>query len=335
MPAPLLWITEQEVVSLVSLDEAIDALERGVRSLGAGDAFNVAKSLGSYGDGSSMHSLGSGAPALGYVGFKNWVHTKRGATAVFVLFNAEDGSVAAVIEAASLGQLRTSAMTGLGTRWLAPAGANDMALIGAGAQAITQVAAVNAVRPLRRLRIWSPTPEKRKAFAARLAEEFDFEVVESSTLEAATRDASIVTLVTRAKEPFLTSKMLARGAHLNAVGAILPPNAEFEQEIFERVGIIAVDDIPNARRASRELIERFGTEDSGWSAVQSLGAVIARGQGRPAGCDISLFKSMGMGISDLSVALMVVERARAQGAGRSIAHPQRAAPRWNKPAVKA
>ena len=335
MPAPLLWITEQEVVSLVSLDEAIDALERGVRSLGAGDAFNVAKALGSYGDGSSMHSLGSGAPALGYVGFKNWVHTKRGATAVFVLFNAEDGSVAAVIEAASLGQLRTSAMTGLGTRWLAPAGANDMSLIGAGAQAITQVAAVNAVRPLRRLRIWSPTPEKRKAFAAKLAEEFDFEVVESPTLEAATRDASIVTLVTRAKEPFLTSKMLARGAHLNAVGAILPPNAEFEQEIFARVGIIAVDDIPNARRASRELIERFGAEESGWSAVQSLGAVIARGQGRPAGCDISLFKSMGMGISDLSVALMVVERARAQGAGRSIAHPQRATPRWNKPAVKA
>ena len=169
MTEPLVWITEQDVVSLVCLDDAIDALERGVRSLGQGEAFNIVKALGGFGDGSSMHSLGSGAPSLGYVGYKNWVHTKRGATALFVMFNADDGSVAAVIEAAALGQLRTSAMTGLGTRWLAAPEADEMALIGTGAQAITQVAAVNAVRSLRRLRVFSPTPEKRKAFVDNVA----------------------------------------------------------------------------------------------------------------------------------------------------------------------
>ena len=116
MPNPLTWITEQEVAALVSLEDAIPALERGLRALGEGQAFNVPKALGGFGDGSSMHSLGSGAPELGYVGFKNWVHTKRGATAVYVMFNAADGSVAAIIEAAALGQLRTSAMTGVGTR---------------------------------------------------------------------------------------------------------------------------------------------------------------------------------------------------------------------------
>ena len=100
MTEPLVWITEQDVVSLVCLDDAIDALERGVRSLGQGEAFNIVKALGGFGDGSWMHSLGSGAPSLGYVGYKNWVHTKRGATALFVMFNADDGSVAAaVIEA--------------------------------------------------------------------------------------------------------------------------------------------------------------------------------------------------------------------------------------------
>src|SRR5262249_53967748 len=209
-------------------------------------------------DGSSMHSLGSGAPGLGYVGYKNWVNTRRGATAVYVLFNAADGSIAAVIEAAALGQTRTSAITGVGTRWLADPAADDMALIGTGAQAITQVAAVNAVRPLRRLRVWSPTPDKRRAFAATLAEQFDFAIVAAPTLEAAARDASIVTLVTRAQEPFLSAAMLARGAHLNAVGAILPTMAEFEQDVFERVDWMAVDDIANLQRASREFIEHFG-----------------------------------------------------------------------------
>ena len=328
MPNPLTWITEQEVTALVTLEDAIPALERGLRALGEGQAFNVPKSLGAFGDGSSMHSLGSGAPELGYVGFKNWVHTKRGATAVYVMFNAADGSVAAIIEAAALGQLRTSAMTGVGTRWLARPDADDMALIGTGMQAITQVAAVNAVRPLRRVRVWSPTAEKRRAFTAELARQFAFDVVESPTLEAATQGASIVTLVTRAKEPFLHARMLAPGSHLNAVGAILPSNAEFHQDVFERVGAIAVDDVPNLQKASREFVDRFGAGGD-WSAVQPIGAVIAANRPRPADCDVSLFKSMGMGLSDLSVAVMALERARAQGVGRAIAHPVRATPRFN------
>src|SRR5689334_21890646 len=172
MPEPLLWITEQDVVSLVTLDDAIPALERGLRALGRNEAFNVPKALGAFADGSSMHSLGSGAPGLGYVGYKNWVHTKRGATALYVLFNANDGSVAAVMEAAALGQIRTAAMTGVGTKWLAPRDADEMALIGTGMQSIMQVAAVNAVRPLRRVRVWSPTADMRKAFAAKLGSQF-------------------------------------------------------------------------------------------------------------------------------------------------------------------
>jgi ornithine cyclodeaminase len=334
MAEPLVWLTEQDVVALVTLDDAIPALERGLRALGEGEAFNVPKALGGFADGSSMHSLGAGAPGLGYVGYKNWVHTKRGATALYVMFNAADGSVAAVMEAAALGQIRTAAMTGVGTKWLAAPGADDMALVGTGTQAITQVAAINAVRPLRRVRVWSPTADKRRAFAAKLAGQFDFEVIDAPTLESATRDAAIVTLVTRAQQPFLAAGMLARGAHLNAVGAILPANAEFMQDVFERTDWIAVDDVTGVQRASKEFGERFAPGGD-WSRVQPLGEVIAGGRTRPPGCDISLFKAMGMGLSDLSVALMALERARARGVGRTIAHPVRAVPRWENAAKSA
>jgi ornithine cyclodeaminase/alanine dehydrogenase-like protein (mu-crystallin family) len=331
----LLWITEQEVASLVLLDDAIVALEKTIGSPGA---FNVPKALGGYGDGSSMHSLGSAAPGLGFAGYKNWVHTKRGATAVYSLFDADSGRLLAVLEAAALGQLRTSAMTGLGTRWLAPPGADDMALVGTGTQALTQIAAVNAVRPLKRLRIYSPTPERRRAFAEKVRGRFALEVIEASSVEQATEHASIVTLITRGKEPFLSAAMLAPGTHLNAVGAILPANAEFEQDIFERAGIIVVDDLPNTQRASREFIDRFGpvnapgeggeTAQDRWSRVKVLGRLIAEQDGRPAGCDLSLFKAMGMGLSDLAVAMMVYQRAGEQGIGQRITQPVRATPSW-------
>jgi ornithine cyclodeaminase len=324
-----MWLAEQDVVSLVTIDDAIPALERGLRALGAGEAFNVPKALGSFADGSSMHSLGSGAPGLGYVGYKNWVHTKRGATAMYILFNANDGSVAAVMEAAALGQIRTAAMTGVGTKWLASRDASEMALIGTGTQAVTQVAAVNAVRPLRRVRVFSPTAEKRKAFVAKLASQFAFDVEEAETIEHAVHDMPIVTLVTRAKDPFLSSSMLSRGTHLNAVGAILPTHAEFTQDVFERADWIAVDDVTGVQRNSREFIDRFG-RDNQWSAVQPLSDVIAGDRKRAVNCDISMFKAMGMGLSDLSVALMALERARARGLGKPIDHPVRAIPRWKQ-----
>jgi ornithine cyclodeaminase len=233
------------------------------------------------------------------------------------------------MEAAALGQIRTAAMTGVGTKWLASRDASEMALIGTGTQAVTQVAAVNAVRPLRRVRVFSPTAEKRKAFVAKLASQFAFDVEESATLAEAVRDMPLVTLVTRAKDPFLSSSMLSRGTHLNAVGAILPTHAEFTQDVFERADWIAVDDVTGVQRNSREFIDRFG-RDNQWSAVQPLSDVIAGDRKRAVNCDISMFKAMGMGLSDLSVALMALERARARGLGKPIDHPVRAIPRWKQ-----
>lgn len=320
MTKTALWLSEQDVTSLVSLDDAITALEAGLRSQGKGEGQNIPKALAAYGDGSSMHSLGSALPNLGYGGYKNWVHTKRGAKAVFVLFDAVEGRLLAMMEANSLGQLRTSAMTGLGTKWVAREGANDMALIGSGRQAMAQVAAVNAVRKLSRIRVWSPTPEKRQAFAAQLRDKFGAEVVDAPSIEAATEGATLVTVVTRAQDAFLKSSMLPTGVHLNAVGAILPANAELHQDVVARAGFIAVDDVAGVQKASRELIDFFekGEGQGQWNRVHSLGKMIADGSRPPASTDLTMFKSMGMGISDLSVAILAYERARKAEVGQSL-----------------
>ncbi len=320
MTKTALWLSERDVTSLVSMDDAITALEAGLRSQGKGEGQNIPKALAAYGDGSSMHSLGSTLPALGYGGYKNWVHTKRGAKAVFILFDAVEGKLLAMMEANSLGQLRTSAMTGLGTKWVAREGANDMALIGSGRQAMAQVAAVNAVRKLARIRVWSPTPEKRQAFASQLREKFGAEVVDAPSIEAATEGATLVTVVTRAQDAFLRSSMLPAGVHLNAVGAILPANAELHQDVVARAGFIAVDDVDGVQKASRELIDFFekGEGKGQWNRVHSLGKMIADGSRPPADADLTMFKSMGMGISDLSVAILAYERAREAAIGGSI-----------------
>jgi ornithine cyclodeaminase len=119
--------------------------------------------------------------------------------------------------------------------------------------------------------------------------------------------------------------MLQRGAHLNAVGAIAPDREEFAQDVFARAEAVAVDNLAGVQKLSREFITRYGSGD--WSQVKPLSQLIAAGRRRGSGADLSLFKAMGMGISDLALGAELVRRAREQGVGRTVAQPKKAKPR--------
>ena len=144
-------------------------------------------------------------------------------------------------------------------------------------------------------------------------------------MQAACDGAAIVTLVTRAAAPFVSAAQLARGAHLNAVGAIAPDREEFAQDVFARATLVAVDNLPGVQNLSREFISRYGKGD--WSAVKPLSQLIAAGRRRAPGDDLTLFKAMGMGISDLALGTELVRRARERGVGRVLAQPKKAKPR--------
>ncbi len=326
--APMLWLTEAQVADLVDINDAMTALRIGLIEEADGRAGTIDKALGTW-PGGAMHALGSMSPARHYAGFKTWVHTAKGATAIFSLFDMRDGQLKAVLEAATLGQIRTSAISGLAADILAPPGASAMAVVGTGAQALTQVAAVAAARPLSRLHVYSPTAEKRAAFVTRARDAFDFDVVDCGSLEVAVRDMPIITLITRASDPFLGADLITPGTLLIAAGAILPENAECLPDVLQRSTGIIVDSLGNAMRNSRELRAHLGEDIAGWSAVRTLGQVLRDGALTADKDDITLFKPMGTGLSDLSVAIMAYERATAQGIGYTMSQPQRVSPRWH------
>jgi ornithine cyclodeaminase/alanine dehydrogenase-like protein (mu-crystallin family) len=242
MSAPL-WISEAEVVSLIDMAGAIGALVRGLALEAGGGAQNMVKTHALWNGHNTLHAIGATVPGAGFVGTKTWAHTEGGATPLLILFDCDDGSLKAVIEAFALGQLRTGGISGVATRMLAAPDADDMALIGTGKQAIAQLAAVAAVRKLRRVRVFGRDAERRAAFVARVRRTLDLPAEEAVSIEAAVAGASIVTLVTRATTPFLTAAMVARGAHINAVGAITPERAEFAADLLGRCGVVAVDEV--------------------------------------------------------------------------------------------
>jgi alanine dehydrogenase len=322
-----LWISEAEVVSLINMGDAINTLERGLLTEARGEAQNMMKTHATWGNGSTLHAIGAVFAKDGFVGTKTWAHTEGGATPLLILFDSDNGSLKTIIEAFALGQMRTGGASGVATRWLADEGADELAIIGAGKQAITQVAAVVAVRSLKRVRVFGRNEERRAKFVARVKEEFGIEVTAAGSIAEAVADAPIITVVTRATEPILFAEMLSRGAHINAVGAIMPERAEIARDALERCDQVVVDTIPSAQKLSRELIEYFGAAPSRWASVKSLASVVAAGERRAASDDLTLFKALGMGISDLALGIELYQRAVERGLGRSFAHPRKAAPR--------
>ena len=147
------------------------------------------------------------------------------------------------------------------------------------------------------------------------------------SVDAAVKGVPVVTAITRAREPFLHADMLARDVHVNALGAILPQNAEFHRDVFQNADVVVVDNLLNARKTSRELRDFYG-EGETWPDVKTLGQWIAAGQRRPADCRLSLFKSVGMGLSDLAVAIVAYKAARTREVGVQIDYPAPATVRW-------
>jgi len=304
------------------MGDAIAALEKGLALEAQGRAENMVKTHVLWDGGHTMHAIGAVFPDI--VGSKSWAHTEGGANPLLTLWDKHSGALLAIIEAFALGQLRNGGISGVAAKALSKPGARRMALIGTGRQSLTQLASVAAVRELGEVRVFSPTPANRQAFVDKAGKALGLNLVPAESVAAACQGADIVTLVTRAREPVLASSMLGAGTHINAVGAISPERMEFEPAIIDRCGVLAGDSPQQVRNLSREFSTRFGTDEAAWKRLQPLSALV--GKSRPARADLTLFKAMGMGISDLSLGIEVLARARARGMGRALPHPQKAQP---------
>ena len=314
MAAPI-WIRESDI--RLDLRETISLLRAAMTREAHGAAIAMDKTHAQW-DGGNMHSIGAVFADRGLLGVKSWAHTANGATPLELVWDAENGKLLAIIEAFAMGQLRTAGMAGLATDILAAPDADEMTIYGTGKQALAQVAAVRVVRPLKRLNIHGRDAARRAQFQSRVESELKLKsALHDDPVEAA-RGASIITLITRAKEPFLGAAVPERGTHINAMGAITPERQEFDESLVERCSCIAVDSVPQARRLSTEFIK---ASRKGPLPLVPLHRLVVENRHRPAHADLTLFKSLGVGIADLALAEEILRLARERNIGTPLPEP--------------
>src|SRR6267143_513639 len=145
-----------------------------------------------------------------------------------MLFDGETGELLALVNASAITAIRTAAVSALATRLLAREDAGDLAIIGVGVQARSHLAAMNCVRPLRRVRIASRSFKTARKFANEMQPQCPALIEPVETVEGAVRGADIIVTATTSRDPVLKREWISAGAHINAIGTFSPKAREVD-----------------------------------------------------------------------------------------------------------
>jgi ornithine cyclodeaminase/alanine dehydrogenase-like protein (mu-crystallin family) len=311
----VLYLQETDVLRLLDMRLAIDAVEEAFRRLAAGDASNVPR-VRAIGPQMVLHTMSAAADYLGMSGWKAYSTTRQGARFHLGLYDQLSGALLALVEANALGQLRTGATTGVAVQWMADVNTTEAGLFGAGYQAETQLAAVAAVRPLKRVYVYSRQEERRQAFAERMSQRLDLEVTAVDRPQEAAEELALVITATTSREPVFDGNCLAEGALVCAVGSNWLNRAEIDSNVVRRADNIVCDSIEACQREAGDFVDALEKGVFDWSRAVELSDVVSgRAVGRSRPESIALFKSVGMAIEDVALAAQLVKLARAAGVG--------------------
>ncbi|MBI4329048.1 MAG: ornithine cyclodeaminase family protein [Chloroflexi bacterium] len=313
-----LVLTEEHVHRLAPMSDAIAALEESLRRQGEGAAVNLPRRRLLLSQG-ALQLLPAGDPGRGVLGMKVYSGSPRGGRVHVYLYSSETGDLLAIIQAQRLGQIRTGAASGVATRFLARQESSVLGIIGTGYQAQTQVEAVCAVRPVKRVLVYGRNPERRQAFAAQARERLGVTAVAVGTGEEAVAEADVVVTMTNAATPVLKGEWLRPGMHVNAAGSNSLLRRELDLAAVERADRIVVDDREQAALESGDLLEPAQRGIVQWSHLAELGDVVAgTAAGRRSPQEITLFESHGVGLWDVALAGLVYRRAKEEKVGQEV-----------------
>jgi ornithine cyclodeaminase/alanine dehydrogenase-like protein (mu-crystallin family) len=328
----VLVLTEEDVAAAIGLDDmatAVDVIERAYEHKSRGEA-SLARRLtvqyppdeGYYSD-SALRLLVGMLPGMDSAAMRIYPVSHReqvdfsgprvldytmGDEVVLYYRYSRQMELAALIAGYHFQNIRTAAPTGVATRWLAREDSRVLAVIGAGRHALWQAAAVCAVRPVREVRVYSPTPEHRSAVARSVRQRIGVDADAADSAQAAVSGADIVITVTNANRPVISADWLKEGAHVNVIA-----RGEIDRETVMRASRRfcswreqILGDTPGFLPVSEMVAENELDPDT----VRDLDEVITGAQpGRGSDAELTIFLSQGVGIWDAAIAAWAYERA--------------------------
>ena len=237
------------------------------------------------------------------------------------LFSVETGELLAIMPDGFIQQIRVGVISALGAKALSRQNSNVLALIGSGGQARSHFRFLTSVRPIKRVKIYSPNPDHRKAFAAQMERETEIPTEVAESAEAAVHDCDIVCSATNSSRPVISANWLEPGMHYNAIREF-----EMDEAALEKSDVVAIHtrfggiqhfqppgtekDLPGVRREKPR-------EWSRYPEIQDL--LVGRAVGRTDDKQITFFlNNVGTGVQFAAIGYCAFRAAKEKGLGKEI-----------------
>jgi len=225
-----------------------------------------------------------------------------------MIFESEHSTVAGLVDATAVTEIRTGAVSAVATDLLARKDAKTLAIVGAGAQARSHTAAISTIRMIESITVYDMRPEAAEAYKAETEAQYGIPVTIAQDVRSCVGDADIICTLTPSKEPWLTLDMVKPGAHVNAVGTFTPATREAASDLIAASRLYA-DQVEAMKKESGEYLvplqEGLITEEH---IVGSIGEVLCgRKPGRQTEDEITLFDALGLAVEDVACAVYVLE----------------------------
>jgi ornithine cyclodeaminase len=327
MPQRFRLLTEAHVTALLPLSDLIASMETALARFSAGEVLQPVRSVLSVGPTKAYYGLMpayvADPPQLGAkivtVFGENHRRGLPSHLATIFLLDPDTGALIALMDGRYITEARTAAVSAVSARHMARPDAATLAILGTGVQARSHLEALAAVRPIRQVRVWSPTPASRERFVAEMSGHVPATLTAAASAEAAVREADIVVLVTSSPTPVIDAAWVASGAHVIAVGACRPEQREMDPALVAS-GRLVVDSRAAALVESGDVV--LGIAEGRFDASHIAGELgdVVRGAlpGRTSPGEITIFKSLGMAVEDVAAADLVYRRALETGAGTQL-----------------
>jgi len=338
----VLVLKNPEIEGLVPMDEEIVAIERAFRELGEDVAKNSPRARlrvpwkeegGQYYFNNIM-GLVPGVKSMALridSSFSRQVKVDGKSRTVYpgdfvglvFLFDMDTCELLAIMDDHAISTLRVGATSGVATKHLARKDSAVMGLIGSGEQAKTQLTAAVAVRPIKKVKVYSPTRANRERFAREMSRECGIEVAAVDSAETAVRESDIVTAATNTVDPVIEGRWLADGTHVNSIvgGDGYMKRRELDDETIRRAGLIVVGYKPQiVIDKQAEFADRLERGIVKLEDLHELGELVTgKCRGRKDEREITLFKNnTGMGIQFAATARLVYEKAKEKNIGAEL-----------------
>lgn len=312
----ILWLSESDVASLLTMPEALPTVEAAFRLHGQGEAQLPSKIYLTFepfeGDLRAMPAYLKGDVSAAGVKIvnSNASNPAKGlpaVTGILVYVDPQTGLPLGVFGAGTLTAVRTGAAGGIAAKYLARKNASVVGLVGCGRQAQTQLDALMAYFQIQKVLVWGKTIQESDAFC-KANEGSNLEFVSTANVQAVCQ-ADIIVTTTPSKTPVVNAAWVKPGTHINAIGADAPGKQELETALL-KTGRVVVDEWHQASHAGEiNVAVSEGQFEEKDLAGQLGDIIVGKKMGRQKDTDITIFDSTGLAIQDVATAKFLYEKA--------------------------